>query len=1159
MKTKSFAVVLILAVLLTLLSTNVLLRQTLGGPGTWHVYPGQSIQAAINSAASGDTIIIHAGEYIEGPQLVVNKSLTIKGEDAATTVIKPAGDTGSSGDSRGWFLVIENITASFDSLTFDASGRNVYQAIRNKGQGNITNCIFKNIIYPTYYGFAAVIFGGNVDVINCTFSNIGRVGVLYFGSVVTNSLFSGNTYTGKGDGDWLDYGVEVGAGAHVIIDGNTFSGCTGVASVDNSTSASILVTTYYGAGSQATIIHNDISGSTYGIAVGYDSSDTSTVVAHENNIYANDYGLDTTAPTVDARFNWWGDASGPAHSSNPSGSGNAVSDNVDYSPWLGVTFETTPKTYHVNPTGTIQEAIDEAASGDTVLVHTGTYDEQVVISKSLTLQGSGDTTIVKPSSEAKLITILDGQWWGGGTKQIAGIIVANATGGNVIVKNLKVDGESIPTTPASADYVAGIFYRETGGEVDSVTVTNVRIGTSTAIRAYGLYLSAAANTVAVEVKGSTITNFDKNGIETVGTQLTANIHHNTIIGRSSLPSGDEVQNGVLISGGAQATVDYNQISDMVYAPETWWSCGILFYDASGSAQGNIITNVQIGLLVQDGNTVFQNNTVTGVDGKLGLYAQYTKSGTWTTSFTDNSVSDSDLCGIGATTYYDESSLIVTIDSNQLLGGPGDGIYIGDAPEYGPAGSITATITNNFVSGWQHGIHLLSSVATATITGNTIQNNFGVSSGIHIEPEVTVNDIHVNFNNIFGNTGTGIYGVFNGGIGTLDAKNNWWGDPTGPYNPMLNPSGKGDQISDGVNFEPWLINPYPPPTSVKALLYLNPQNVEYWTVSKGKTFTLDVELANVTSLYGYEFKIYWDTSLLDLTSVQITPPWSAYFIAKNETREDLGRYWLAVSAYLTPSFTGNTTLAKLTFSITYDPIYPDNKTCPIDLSDTKLSAPEGVPIYHMTHDGKYSIFSTRPKMAIAPATYTAHALGETFQINITISDVVDLYNFTFKLSYNTTQLDATNMQVGPFLKTPVYISKFVIDDATGQIWLWIWSTGGAPPASGSGVLATITFKVTKATLWKTTNPNILSCALDLHETKLWTNLNVEVPHDVLDGTYYYAPKPGDLDYDGHVGLTDFRIVAYYYDPAYDSIADINMDGKVDIFDLSIVGTHYGEDC
>lgn len=49
----------------------------------------------------------------------------------------------------------------------------------------------------------------------------------------------------------------------------------------------------------------------------------------------SDYGLNNVASsTVDARFNWWGDDSGPAHPGNPSGLGDRVSDRVLYNPWL---------------------------------------------------------------------------------------------------------------------------------------------------------------------------------------------------------------------------------------------------------------------------------------------------------------------------------------------------------------------------------------------------------------------------------------------------------------------------------------------------------------------------------------------------------------------------------------------------------------------------------------------------------------------------------------------------------------------------------------------------------------------------------------------------------------------------------------------------------
>ncbi|MFN3301627.1 MAG: right-handed parallel beta-helix repeat-containing protein, partial [Patescibacteria group bacterium] len=38
---------------------------------------------------------------------------------------------------------------------------------------------------------------------------------------------------------------------------------------------------------------------------------------------------------------------------------------------------------------------------------------------------------------------------------------------------------------------------------------------------------------------------------------------------------------------------------------------------------------------------------------------------------------------------------------------------------------------------------------------------------------------------------------------VNAKNNWWGHPTGPYHPILNPNGQGDRVSDGIDFVPWL--------------------------------------------------------------------------------------------------------------------------------------------------------------------------------------------------------------------------------------------------------------------------------------------------------------------------------------------------------------------
>ncbi|MBS3788649.1 hypothetical protein KGY79_10700, partial [Candidatus Bipolaricaulota bacterium] len=67
---------------------------------------------------------------------------------------------------------------------------------------------------------------------------------------------------------------------------------------------------------------------------------------HYNSIVGNETGVRSYAEEgfavelLDATLNWWGDASGSEHAThNPDGTGDAVSDNVIFSPWLGDSLE----------------------------------------------------------------------------------------------------------------------------------------------------------------------------------------------------------------------------------------------------------------------------------------------------------------------------------------------------------------------------------------------------------------------------------------------------------------------------------------------------------------------------------------------------------------------------------------------------------------------------------------------------------------------------------------------------------------------------------------------------------------------------------------------------------------------------------------------------
>ena len=454
---------------------------------------------------------------------------------------------------------------------------------------------------------------------------------------------------------------------------------------------------------------------------------------------------------------------------------------------------------------TIDAAINAANPGDTIQVAAGIYDEQVVINKSLTLQGAGDTTIIKPSAD-NLTQVFTGLFWYGGTKNIAGIVVANVPGGSsVTIKNLKVDESLVTAKPTGADYLAGIFYRETGGLVDTVTVAGTGAWSSSD-KAYGIYLSAGTKTVSVEITDSTITNFDKNGIEVMGSKLTANINHNTITGRGSIT--DEIQNGVNVGRDAVATVNYNTISKLIYQPKTSWGAGIMFYNyvsprgVSATANHNNIIDCQTGIIFNNANALAEGNSLDGgAVGLIGIYAEPDAAGEWSASFIENTISGVRDSGsyqnaaIGANTYHVGVTLTVTIDNNQLESGSAsaDGISIGVE---GADGTIIATITNNNISGWEYGIRLDGALVDATSSC-------------------------ANSNSISGND---VFGVYNGGTGTFNATCNWWGDDSGPSGEG---PGMGDAVSDNVDFEPWVVVPtVTTQAATDVLVYVATLNMNY---------------------------------------------------------------------------------------------------------------------------------------------------------------------------------------------------------------------------------------------------------------------------------------------------------------------------------------------
>jgi parallel beta-helix repeat protein len=152
-------------------------------------------------------------------------------------------------------------------------------------------------------------------------SNAAYNGVWIVNSTGSHTI-SNNTISGNGSsGVLLDNTAN-----NITLSGNYIS--------DNTNSGIFLS----GPATVPNIYGNRINGNAYGVYVSAGSNPViggSTV--NGNDIYSNtNYGVynDTPSVTVNAQYNWWGSATGPAHSSNPSGTGNAVSDYVDFSNFL---------------------------------------------------------------------------------------------------------------------------------------------------------------------------------------------------------------------------------------------------------------------------------------------------------------------------------------------------------------------------------------------------------------------------------------------------------------------------------------------------------------------------------------------------------------------------------------------------------------------------------------------------------------------------------------------------------------------------------------------------------------------------------------------------------------------------------------------------------
>jgi len=253
-----------------------------------------------------------------------------------------------------------------------------------------------------------------------------------------------------------------------------------------------------------------------------------------------------------------------------------------------------------SPYTTIQDAVNAASSGSTVMICPDTYAEQVVINKNLTIHG-----IASGSADAAIIVSPTLPWQttpslSSGFPIAAQVLVQGTT--KVNLSNITVDGSNnLPENSCAGPNLVGIYYQNASGSVTDTAVVNQTMYPTNGCQEGLAILVQSGNggTSNVTIANNHVQNYQKNGITGDGAGTTVTIRNNTVVGQGSTQGAAE--NSIQIGFGATGSITGNIAMDDIWEPDTSAdsgdaASGILVYASSGvKVENNVVGNTQFGI------------------------------------------------------------------------------------------------------------------------------------------------------------------------------------------------------------------------------------------------------------------------------------------------------------------------------------------------------------------------------------------------------------------------------------------------------------------------------------------------------------------------------------------------------------------------------------
>ena len=372
-----------------------------------------------------------------------------------------------------------------------------------------------------------------------------------------------------------------------------------------------------------------------------------------------------------------------------------------------------------HPFATIDYALSVAESGATIKLQAGTYNEQVAITKPVTIKGVSSTqSIIQPSAVPLSDTDTDGV-----QPQYYVVDVKNTTG--VTLQNVGVSGSAATPTFAPNDCAqdfVGVYYHDASGTLKSDAVTGIELpstdfGCQGGLGVYAATDSTSAIKSTVTMTSDVVNTYDKNGITCDDPGTSCTITGSTITGIGSTPL--IAQNGIQIWASA-ATLTNNTISGNTYNGPTYAASGILVgnpYTLS-LTKNKVTSNDSDVYVLQDQGPgwVYCGNTSTSCTNLAASGTTFTFSKNTVSNATNVYSSPPNPVGSGFGDGLDLDSLTqsTSVTQNTANSDPGNGISL-----YGAVGTV---LVKNTLSGDGNGIYLGSGTASNNAVYNSVQTN-----------------------------------------------------------------------------------------------------------------------------------------------------------------------------------------------------------------------------------------------------------------------------------------------------------------------------------------------------------------------------------------------------------------------------------------------------